>query len=51
MRSRKRRAPRMMQRITGKEKKPGTGVETEMVPEEEKRISVFREGQKSYVLG
>lgn len=34
IRTRKRRALNMIQRISGREKKPGTGAEPELVPED-----------------
>jgi hypothetical protein len=43
-RTRRRRVPRIMQRIQAMEKMPGTGAGTELVSEEEKGSLVFREG-------
>ena len=37
MRTRKRRAPRMMQRIPGREKMPGRGFEVVLVPKEKRK--------------
>ena len=41
MRTVKRRAPRIMQRITGREKMPGSGAEPKMIPEERRGPSGF----------
>ena len=48
MRTVKRRAPRIMQRITGREKMPGSGAEPKMIPEERRGPSGFMRSSISW---